>query len=142
MNRRTKCVIARPLLRSAAHVVFALLIVCTSITVAGSTEDSGTLIVRVEGLQSNEGSLRFVMFDSKENFLKNAVRSEIIEIENQQGTWNVEDLPYGVYAVLVSFSAFVAEYPFLGVAAGALSGMTFNFLLSRNVVFQDPVNNT
>lgn len=68
---------------------------------AQSAEDSGTLIVRVEGLQSSEGKLRFVMFDSKENFLQHAFRAEVIEIEAGQGTWVVEDLPYGEYAVLV-----------------------------------------
>ena len=68
---------------------------------ASATTDSGTLIVHVEGLESSDGSLRFVMFDSQENFLKNAVRAEVIEIEDRQGTWTIEDLPYGVYAVLV-----------------------------------------
>ena len=53
------------------------------------------------GLQSSEGELRFVMFDSAENFLKNAVRAEVVEIQDQRGTWVVENLPYGVYAVLV-----------------------------------------
>ena len=68
---------------------------------ASAAVGTGTLIVHVNGLTSSDGSLRFVMFDSEDNFLQNAVRSEIIEIEEQQGAWTVEDLPYGVYAVLV-----------------------------------------
>lgn len=62
---------------------------------------AGTLIVNVEGLQSSDGSLRFVMFDSKDNFLNKAVRADVVEIAERKGTWTVEKLPYGVYAVLV-----------------------------------------
>lgn len=61
----------------------------------------GTLIINVSNLQSDEGDLRFVMFDSKKSFLKNPVRAEITEIVDGQGSWVVENLPYGTYAVLV-----------------------------------------
>ncbi|UFN51092.1 GtrA family protein [Roseomonas sp. OT10] len=44
-------------------------------------------------------------------------------------------LNYGAYALLVAFVPVVATYPLLGVAAGALVGMTGNFLLSRRYVF-------
>ncbi|MFL1460985.1 GtrA family protein [Roseococcus sp. DSY-14] len=40
---------------------------------------------------------------------------------------------YGTYALLV---AFTATHPVLGVAAGALAGMGFNFALSRRYVFR------
>ena len=63
--------------------------------------DTGTLIVHVQGLTSDDGNLRFVLFDSKENFLKRPVRAEIVEISNRQGTWTVADIPLGEYAVLV-----------------------------------------
>lgn len=69
--------------------------------VSADESRAGTLIVRVAGLQSNEGSLRFVMFATKEDFLKNAVRSGIVKILAEQGSWTVEDLPFGEYAVLV-----------------------------------------
>ena len=81
--------------------MFAVLAATILSAAAWSADSSGTLIVRVEGLQSSEGKLRFVMFDSKENFLENAFRAEVIEIEDRQGTWIVEDLPFGAYAVLV-----------------------------------------
>lgn len=42
---------------------------------------------------------------------------------------------YSAYAVLVTFSGTVRAYPVLGVAAGALSGMTVNYLASRWLVF-------
>jgi len=63
--------------------------------------ETGTLIVTVANLQSDEGDLRFVMFDSRKSFLKNPVRADIVEISGRQGTWIVENLPYGTYAVLV-----------------------------------------
>jgi len=42
---------------------------------------------------------------------------------------------YTAYAILVAYSATVHEFPVLGVAAGALSGMTVNFFASRWLVF-------
>jgi len=63
--------------------------------------ETGTLIVNVPNLQSDDGDLRFVMFDSSKSFLKNPARAEIVEISARQGSWIVEDLPYGTYAVLV-----------------------------------------
>lgn len=62
---------------------------------------TGTLAVHVRGLKSGDGNLRFVLFDSKKNFLKNPVRAEVVEIKDRQGTWTIEGLPYGTYAVLV-----------------------------------------
>ena len=72
-----------------------------SLGVAADESQRGTLIVRVAGLQSSEGSLRFVMFATKEDFLKTAVRAGIIEVRAERGSWTVEDLPFGEYAVLV-----------------------------------------
>jgi putative flippase GtrA len=43
---------------------------------------------------------------------------------------------YGSYAVLVAMSAVVADYPVLGVAAGSLAGLFFNFSASRRLVFR------
>ncbi len=77
---------------------WALLLGCSLVAAAAET---GTLVVHAQGLTSDDGNLRFVMFDSKENFLKRPVRAEVIEISGQQGTWIIEDLPFGEYAVLV-----------------------------------------
>lgn len=46
-------------------------------------------------------------------------------------------LNYGTYATLVRFVPSVAADPVLGVAAGALAGMTGNFVLSRRYVFRE-----
>jgi len=43
---------------------------------------------------------------------------------------------YGVYAALVAYVGIVATHPVLGVAAGSLAGMSFNFGASRGWVFR------
>jgi putative flippase GtrA len=45
-------------------------------------------------------------------------------------------LNYGVYAALVAFSAAVAAQPVLGVAAGSIAGLAFNFAASKRWVFR------
>jgi putative flippase GtrA len=42
---------------------------------------------------------------------------------------------YGTYATLITFVPFVAAHPVLGVAAGALAAMMFNFTASTRFVF-------
>lgn len=42
----------------------------------------------------------------------------------------------GVYAALVKYVPLVYQHPVLGVAAGSLSGMCVNFVLSRVYVFR------
>jgi putative flippase GtrA len=44
---------------------------------------------------------------------------------------------YGVYAALVAFVPLVHEHPVLGVAAGSLSGLVLNFIVSRQWVFRE-----
>jgi putative flippase GtrA len=43
---------------------------------------------------------------------------------------------YGTYAALVANCPLVHDYPILGVAAGSVAGMFFNFFASRRLVFQ------
>jgi putative flippase GtrA len=43
---------------------------------------------------------------------------------------------YTVYAALVTFVPAVAETPILGVAAGSIAGLFFNFTASKLVVFR------
>lgn len=45
-------------------------------------------------------------------------------------------LNYATYAALVTWTAVVATYPALGVAAGSIAGLTANFTLSRRLVFK------
>ncbi len=43
---------------------------------------------------------------------------------------------FGIYAAMVTFMPVVAEHPVLGVAAGAIAGLFFNFSASKYVVFR------
>ncbi len=43
---------------------------------------------------------------------------------------------YLTYAALIASTATVASHPFLGVAAGSLAGMLFNFTASKKLVFR------
>ena len=63
--------------------------------------ETGRLIVQLQGIESDAGDLRFVIFDSKETFLKRPIRAEALKNKGQRVTWTVEGLPYGSYAVLV-----------------------------------------
>ena len=62
---------------------------------------NGTLEVAVSGLDSDKGVLRFALFDSEQDFMKQPVRADLVEVADGQGVWVVEDLPFGTYAVLV-----------------------------------------
>ncbi len=65
---------------------------------ADSDVQTATLIVHVEGLKPEDGSLRFVLFDSKKTFLKNPLRAEAIDLQSWQGQWRVDELPFGTGA--------------------------------------------
>jgi putative flippase GtrA len=43
---------------------------------------------------------------------------------------------YGTYAILIATVPLVRDYPVLGVAAGSIAGMFFNFFAARTVVFK------
>jgi len=45
-------------------------------------------------------------------------------------------LNYGAYAVLIATVSVVHDYPSLGVAAGSVAGMFFNFFAARKLVFR------
>jgi len=68
---------------------------------ASAESETGTLIVRVEDLSSDDGNLRFALFDSEKEFMRRPVRAGIVDISDRQGVWTAADLPFGTYAVLV-----------------------------------------
>ncbi len=45
-------------------------------------------------------------------------------------------LNYGTYSLLITYVPLVREYLSLGVAAGSIAGMFFNFFAARKVVFK------
>lgn len=84
-----------------ALMIAALLTAIQSVSGDDAIVRSGTLLVRVDSLASNDGQLRFVLFDTKKTFLKRPLRAEAFEIVDYKGSWIVDDLPFGTYAVLV-----------------------------------------
>ncbi len=85
---------AELMVRAAAILLFVLL-------AQAAIAETGTLIVEVRGLESSEGKVRFVMFDSEENFFKEAVAYGDLDVTDNGATWIVNDLPFGTYAVTV-----------------------------------------
>lgn len=81
-------------MRTAVILLFVLL-------AQAASADTGTLIVEVRGLEFSEGKVRFVLFDSEENFFKEAIAYGDLDVTDNGATWVVNDLPFGTYAVTV-----------------------------------------
>ncbi len=65
------------------------------------TEVKQKLILEVEGLKSLEGELRVAIFNSKETYTKVPVYTKIVTVDSTTILLNVENLPFGEYAVAV-----------------------------------------
>lgn len=90
----------RPLVRLALCFILTLAAAVSS-GPAAMAEDTGTLVVTVENLDSDAGVLRFVMFASGKDFLNRPLKARLVEIKDGQAAWSIDDLAYGSYAVLV-----------------------------------------
>ena len=63
--------------------------------------ETGTLVVHVEGFESNRGTARLLLFSSERNYLKRPLRSMIGPIRQRRARFELDGLPFGVYAVAV-----------------------------------------
>lgn len=63
--------------------------------------DTGKLIVNVRDLATQDGRLRFALFDSEDHFLHTALRFGEVAVADYGATWIVDGLPFGTYAVTV-----------------------------------------
>lgn len=63
--------------------------------------DTGKIVVNVEGFESNRGTCRLMLYDSAKGYLKNPIRAELRPIRQRRATFELEGLPYGVYALVV-----------------------------------------
>ena len=84
----------------AGTCVFCLAI-CLVCPVMAQQTKTGTLIIKITGLTSNEGQARVAVFDSKESWLKKPVYKKALKIEKRKGTWSLKDVPYGDYGIAV-----------------------------------------
>ena len=83
-----------------------------------AAEAVGQLVVEVEGLQSDRGTLDFGLFDSKESFAKKALARRLgsVLIRNGQARIVFDDIPHGDYAVIVAHDVnddgAISKWPF------------------------------
>ncbi len=66
-------------------------------------QGSVTLKVTIRGIESDEGTIRVALFDSRETFetREHPLRAELLVIREGQSEWIVEDLVQGAYAIAV-----------------------------------------
>jgi uncharacterized protein (DUF2141 family) len=69
-----------------------------------AAQQTGEIIVRVVGLASNKGEVRFGLYDTAESFQQrggHAVRSGTCPIKEYQCECTIPAVPYGIYAIMV-----------------------------------------
>ena len=94
-----------PLFRSAV-LFFALLLVTGGAVSVLAADGGGALTVAVDGLESDNGSVAFALYDSEATYLETPMRKERLDIERGEDgrfrcRWTVPDLPPGDYALSV-----------------------------------------
>ena len=84
----------------AAPLALVLLAALASVTHAQS---KGELRVKVTGLQSDQGELRWALYNKKEGFATKdgPIVKGVRPIKNGQCEFAIPDLPYGAYALIV-----------------------------------------
>jgi uncharacterized protein (DUF2141 family) len=64
-----------------------------------SDAPTGTLTVQVDGLDSNEGTVRIALNNGQNYDADGNVRAAALPIQDGTAQWTVEDVPHGTYAV-------------------------------------------
>jgi uncharacterized protein (DUF2141 family) len=103
-GRRPRSVLRRGLgWRRLGAAVTASALLGLLVPWATPAERRGEIHVRVTGLQSDAGALRFGLFDRKETFATSdgPVVKGTRAIKNRQCEFVIPDLPYGTYALIV-----------------------------------------
>jgi len=82
--------------------VLALLLVAALASVTHA-QSKGELRVKVTGLQSDQGELRWALYNKKEGFATKdgPIVKGVRPIKNGQCEFAIPDLPYGAYALIV-----------------------------------------
>src|SRR5262249_32736587 len=77
---------------------------CGLLAAAALAQDRGEIRVKVVGLQSGQGGLRFGLYNRKETFATDngAIVGGVRPIKNGQCEFVIPDLPYGTYALIVA----------------------------------------
>src|SRR5262249_10289506 len=79
-------------------------LLCLLFAPAALAQERGEIRVKVVGLRSDQGMLRFGLFNKKETFATEggALVSGAYPIKNGQCEFVIPDLPYGAYALIVA----------------------------------------
>jgi uncharacterized protein (DUF2141 family) len=89
------------LLWCAALIILASL---SSPLITVAAQQTGEIIVRVVGLASNKGEVRFGLYNTAESFQQrvgHAMRSGTCPIQEYQCEFTITEVPYGIYAIMV-----------------------------------------
>jgi uncharacterized protein (DUF2141 family) len=70
---------------------------------AAPAESTGELRVKVVGLASDDGMVRFALYDKKEGFAtsEGSIAKGSRTVKNRQSEFVIPNVPYGTYAVIV-----------------------------------------
>ena len=85
--------------------VTILIFLCVSTILSqennSAEKSSGTFILFVVGLESDDGKVMIALFNSEEGYSETGknLKSNAIEIKDSKVVWTIEDLPFGEYAI-------------------------------------------
>jgi uncharacterized protein (DUF2141 family) len=86
------------------NTVLIILCLNSSLTTF-ATQETGGIVVRVVGLASDKGDVKFGLYDNVKAFRKGAGYSisqgKCYPIKDRQCEFTIADVPYGVYAIMV-----------------------------------------
>jgi uncharacterized protein (DUF2141 family) len=79
-------------------------VLCGLLAATALGQDRGEIRVKVVGLQSDQGALRYGLYGRKETFATEggAIVGGVRPITNGQCEFVIPDLPYGTYALIVA----------------------------------------
>ncbi len=72
-----------------------------STQVYAQQENTGSMLIKVDGLKTYEGKVIITVFDSGQNWLKKAVYSSVLPVVDKTSESMIKNVPYGEYAVSV-----------------------------------------
>ncbi len=88
--------------RRLRRALLILLVSLSSSLMTVAAQQTGEIILRVVGLASNAGEVRFGLYDTADAFQQRvAMRSGTCPIKEYQCECTIPAVPYGVYAIMV-----------------------------------------
>jgi len=63
--------------------------------------ETGKLVVNVEGFENNNGTARLLLYNSAKSYPKKAIQQRMLPIRQRRARFELDELPLGVYAVIV-----------------------------------------